>query len=170
MGEELSLARKEEEGQSMLLAITSDGESITTSSVRNKRAKKTNPSKRSKRGEVKDTKTKGKGSVKTKRTHARSPKPARRRRDNQDWEQDRGDEGEYLPTGRSAQQLGIVHPGSYCDDAEIAPHYWTIIEIIDNGAICQCKFCRRHLWLPLFHIEAERLTRIIQYYGRDEGY
>ncbi len=108
MGKELSLARSEEERQSMLLAITSNGESITASSSRNERTEEPSPSKGYEGGKVKDTKTKGKSSRKAKGADARHPRPKRRRQDNQDRESDRGDEGDDDYTGRGSEFVGVI--------------------------------------------------------------
>ena len=170
MGKELPLARKEEEGQSMLLAITGSGEPITTSCNRNKRTKKSNPSKVSEGGETEDTETEGKIRRKTKRANASSPKRQRRRRDNKDRESDRGDEGADKSIRRSAQELGVVFPGSYCDDAELTPHYWTETSKFDRGSLFQCRFCRRHIWLPTYFLDNKRLGEYMRKYGKTEGY
>ena len=170
MGKELPLARSEEEGRSVLLAISSSRELITTPSTGDQRTEEPTPAKGSNGGEAKDTKAKSKGSRKVKGVNARPPRPARRKRDNQDRESDRGDEGEDNPRRRSAQDLGVTFPGSYCDELETAPHYWVEIDKIDHGSLSQCKFCRGHLWLPLTNTDAERLGNLIRQYGGDEGY
>ena len=82
MGKELPLARKEEEGQPVLLAITSFGELIATVHDRNERKKKLTSAKRYGRGKAKNTKTKSKSSIKTKGTNASSVEKERRGRDN----------------------------------------------------------------------------------------
>ena len=169
MGKELPLARKEEEGQPVLLASTSSGKPITTSSHRDKRTQEPAPSKSNKRRKVKDTKTKGKSSRKAERADAR-PRRQRRGRDNKDREQDRGDEGEDKSTRRSAQELGVTFAGSYCDELETVPHYWLEVDTVDGGSLFQCKFCHRHLWLPMFHLDADRLGKLMRRYGDSEGY
>lgn len=170
MGKELPMARSEEERQPMLLAIAGSGELITTSCNRNQRTKEPNPSEGSKGGAVKDTKTKGKGSRKVKRANASSPKLQRRRRYNKDRKSDRGDEGEDSRPRRNAQELGVTFPSSYCDELDAVPHYWTEIDIVASGSLFQCRFCRRHLWLPLDHLSAKHLGALMRQYGKDEGY
>ena len=169
MGEELPLAREEEEGQPVLLAITGSGESIYTSCNRNKRAKKSTSAKVSSRGKVKDTETKGESSSKTKGADAR-PKPKGYRRDNQDRKSDRGDEGKDKFARRGASELGITFPSSYCDENFLIPHYWVEVDKVTNGSLLQCILCRRHLWLPTWHTDANRLGELIRQYGKDEGY
>lgn len=71
---------------------------------------------------------------------------------------------------KSARELGIVHPGSYCDELKTVSHYWIEIDIVASGSLYQCKFCLNHLWLPIYHTSAERLSKLIERYGRDEGY
>ena len=170
MGKELSLARSEEKGRAVLLVRTSTGEFVEASSTRNKRTQESASNTVSKGEAAKDTKAKSKGSRKVERANASSSKPARRRRDNKDRKSDRGDEGEHKSTGRSAQKLGIVHPGSYCDDAEIVPHWWIEVDRVAGGILHQCKFCHKHLWLPLDYLSAERLGSLMKWYGKDEGY
>ncbi len=170
MGKELSLARKEEERLPVLLASTGSGELIKVPSSRDERKKEATSTKGNYGEEVKDTKTKSKGCSKTKRAYGSTAKKSRRGRDNKDRKQDRGDEGEDNPTRRSAQELGITFPGSYCDELETTIHYWSEAEKIHNGSLYQCKFCHKHLWLPLFHMDAMKLDKYIKQYGSDEGY
>jgi len=169
MGKELPMAREEEEGRSVLLASTSSGESITTSSSGDQRTQESDSAEVSKRGKVKDTKTESKVSRKAKRTNAR-PRRQRHRRDNKDREQDRGDEGKDSKPRRCASELGITYPGSYCDDAKITPHYWVEIEKVSKGSLYQCILCHRHLWLPLLHTDSNRLGSSMQRLGKNEGY
>jgi len=66
--------------------------------------------------------------------------------------------------------LGIVFPGAYCDEIETVPHYWIGVDIVEGGSLFQCRFCRRYLWLPMFHLETEKLSRLIRRLGSDKGY
>ena len=170
MGKELSLAREEEERQPVLLASPSTRELITTSSSGDKRTQESSPSKSSKGGKVKDTKAKSKGSGKAKGTYARYSESARRRRDNKDRKSDRGDEREDSRPRRNAQELGIIYPDSYCDDAKLVPHYWIENGKVDRGSLFQCRICRRYLWLPTFHIDADKLGKLMKKHGYTEGY
>ncbi len=170
MGKEFPLARKEEEGQSVLLVRTSSGERITAASIRDKRAKISSGSRGCKVRKAKDTKTKSKGSIKTEGANASPSKEDRRGRGNQDRKSDRGDEGEDRLIGRSAQKLGIVHPSSYCDELETVPHYWVAKEHIAKGVLFQCKLCHKHLWLHSQPHDAAMLNSLIKHYGKDEGY
>lgn len=98
--------------------------------------------------------------------------PTKRRRTRRTAPTDRqaslGEQG--LPIRRSAQELGVKHPGSYCDEAEITPHYWVEIEKIDSGSLFHCILCHSYLWLPLHLPGAEQLGGLISYYGKNEGY
>lgn len=169
MGKELSLAREEEEGRAVLLASPSVREFITAPSSRNERTQEPNTTKRSKGTKVKDTETKSKGSSKAKGADTR-PRRQRRGRDNQNREQDRGDEGTHKSIRRSARVMGIVFPGAYCDEAKTVPHYWFEIDAVDKGSLLQCRFCRRYLWLPMYHLDAGKLSGLIRRYGKNEGY
>ena len=170
MGKELQMAREEEERQSMLLARTGDGEAITTSYRGNKRKKKAPPSRRGYERKVEAAKAKSKDSGKVEGADASPSRPARRRRSNKDREQGRGDEGEDGRFRRSAQELGVTFPDSYCDDAELIPHYWKEVDRLHGGSLLQCKLCHRHLWLPVVVSDAVRLRYYIDKFGRTEGY
>ena len=170
MGEELQMAWEEEEGQPMLLARAGDGEAITTASNRNKRPKTPRTYKRCKSRKVKDTTSKGEDSSEVEGADASTPRPKRRRRSDTDREQGGADEGENGRPRRSAQELGIVFPGSYCDDAELTPHYWSEVDKPYGGSLMQCRLCRRHLWLPLSFTEAIVMMKYTDKYGLTEGY
>lgn len=170
MGKELPLARSEEEGQSMLLADTGSGEIVTVPSTRNKRAQVSSASRGRKGRAVEGVEAKSKGSRKAERANASSSEQERRGRDYQDRKSDRGDEGAHKSTRRSASELGIVFPGCYCDELETVPHHWVEIEKVASGSLFQCKFCHDYLWLPQNWTTNERLTYLIKFYGKDEGY
>lgn len=170
MGEELPVARKEEEGRPVLLASTSYGVPITTSSIRNQRPQEPNASKSSDGREIKSTKAESKGSGKTKRAYARPIKSERRGRDNKDRKSNRGDEGEHQPAWRNAQELGVTHPGSYCDEAESNPHYWKEVDREHGGSLFQCAKCLKHLWLPAAMSNVIVLGNLMKAHGNTEGY
>ncbi len=170
MGEELSLAREEEERQSMLLVSTGARKFIYAPSIRNKRTQEAIPSKVSNGGEVEDTETKSQSSRQTKRANASAPKKAGRGRDNKNRKQNRRDEGKDSRRRRSAQELGITHPGSYCDELETVPHHWVETEKMDSGSLYRCKFCHKSLWLPSFSTGAIEMGRLLTQYGKSEGY
>jgi len=168
MDKEFPLARAENKGQPVLLAIASSGERITTSYNGDKRTQNSFPPEFCEGGEAEDTETESKSSRKAKGANAGSSKKKRRGRDNKDRKQHRGDEGEDKLAGRSARKLGIIHPGSYCDESEIVPHYWVEVDNVHRGILFQCRLCLKHLWLPSG--SAEQLSKLIMQYGKDEGY
>jgi len=170
MGKEFPLARKKEEGQSVLLAIASSGEHITASCSGDERTQGSYPPEFCKGRKAKSTKTKSQSSSKAKRANASSSKKERRRRDNKNRKSNRGDEGEDKPVGRSSQELGIVYPGAYCDESETFPHHWVEKERVAKGSLFQCKFCHIHLWLPQGLTDVEMLATLINKHGKDEGY
>lgn len=170
MGKELSMARSEEEGQPVLLAITGSGKHITASCNRNQRTQEPNTPEVSKGRAAKDTKTKSKGSRKTEGPDTSPSKSTRRGRDYQNRKSNRGDEGEHKSARRSAQELGITHPSSFCDESEKLPHHWTDIDKVGGGVLMQCASCRKHLWLPMAYESAIRLGSLMNRYGREEGY
>ncbi len=170
MGEELQMAREEEEGQPMLLVRAGNGEVITTASNRNKRPKTPGTYRRYKGRKIKDTETESEDGSEVEGTSVSSIRAARRRRSDTDREQGRADEGENGRFRRSAQGLGITYPGSYCDDAELIPHYWYEVDKSYGGSLMQCRFCRRHLWLPLAFTEAVVMMKYTHKYGMVEGY
>ncbi len=170
MGKELSLARTEEEGQSVLLAITSTGKSITASSHRNQRPKEPSAVTSRQRREAKNTSPARKRRTDTEGANAGHTRPKRRRQDNKDRKQNRGEEGENKPVGRSAQKLGITYPGSYCGEDESVPHYWVGIDKIDKGSLFQCRLCKDYLWLPEYGDLPNELKQLMRKLGDTEGY
>ena len=170
MGNELPLAREEEEGQPVLLVRAGNGEAITTSYCGDKGKKKATPIRRRKRRKVEDTPSESEGSSEAEGTNVSSVRAARRRRSDKNRKQGRTDEGENDTSWRSAQELGVVFPGSYCDNAELNPHYWIESERPCRGSLYQCKFCHRHLWLPSTFSDAMMLRKYIEKYGLQEGY
>jgi len=170
MGKEFPLARSEEEGRSVLLAISSSRESICTSCIRDERTQEPGPAKGNCGEEVEDTETKSKSSRKTERANASSPKKDRRGGSGKDRKSDRRDEGKNKPVRRSASELGITFPGSYCDELETVPHYWVEVDNVYRGSLFQCKLCLKHLWVPRDWTDVEHLATAIKHYGGDEGY
>jgi len=170
MGEELQVARPEEEGQPVLLAITGAGEAIYSDYNGNQRKEKSSPTKKGKGRKTKNPKAKSQSSSKAEGADASPSKQARRRRDNKDRESDRGDEREHKPSRRSAQELGIKYPGHYCSGNEETPHYWSDVDKVGSGTLLQCKRCREYLWLPLSFVDAMKLSNLMRKFGEDEGY
>lgn len=170
MGKELPMARQEEEGQSVLLAIAGNGEAIDSSCVRNQRTKKSTPTKRRKRRKTEDIETESKGSSEIERADASPFEPEGRGRDYQDRKQGGGDEGEDKYPRRSAQELGVVFPGSFCGEAETIPHHWMEAEKVYGGVLFRCRKCLDYLWLPLGWHDAEQLSKLIKIFGIAEGY
>lgn len=169
MGKKIKMARSEEEGQSVLLAVSGDGERISTSRGGNKRKEEISTAKASKRRKVQDTKTTSKISSENKGTDAR-PRQEGCRRSHKNRKQNRRYEGEDRVPRRSASELEIKHPGSYCDDNQLHPHYWYEADQIDGGILFRCIYCHDYLWLPLTTSGVERLHYLISKYGKDEGY
>lgn len=170
MGKELPLAREEEEGQAVLLARSRSGASKCKSSSRDKRKEEAGATKASKRRKAKGPSSKSKSSSKVKDTDASVPRAKGRGRDNKDRESDRGDEGENGKLRRTAQVLGIVYPGSHCDELLTKPHRWMEVDKIHGGSLFRCSKCKRHMWLPATLRDAERLSDLIWKYGGTEGY
>ncbi len=170
MGKEFQMAREEEEGQSVLLASSGDGESISASSIRDQGEEEYDAARRDEDGEVKDTASESKGSSKVTGADTSPSRTKRRRRDNQDRKQDRRNEGEHKSVRRCAKELGIVYPGSYCDETKTTPHHWIEKEKVHGGSLYQCKHCHNYLWLPLFHMDSYRLGELIRRFGKDKGY
>ncbi len=170
MGKELPLACEEEEGQSVLLASTGTGESSSASSSRDKRTKASATAKGHKRAKAKDTEAESQVRSKAERADASATKPARRKRCDKDRKQDRGDERKDRTARRSASELGITFPGSYCDWSNTTPHYWCATERVDRGVLYQCKLCFRYLWLPSHYLSTEALSEAMVRLGDNEGY
>ena len=173
MDKALSLARKEEERRAELLAGVSNRVHTEESSSRDQRTQEATVAKRYYGSQTKNTKAKSKSSCKTKRTNAASSKQhekQRCRRDNKNREQDRGDEGENTVARRSASELEIEYPGSYCDKLSTIPHYWKEVDKVDKEVLFQCKRCYKYLWLPAYFGNAKELAEMIWKYGLNKGY
>lgn len=170
MGEELPLARKKKKRQPVLLVRTGTGEFVQASSSRNKRKKKLDAPEACNGEATKDTPPKSKSRRKAKGVDARTTRPEGHGRDNQDRESDRGDEGVDSKPRRTAQELGITYPGSHCDELMTRPHRWKEISKECKGILLKCSKCYRHLWLPSFHYDAEKLGNLMREQGKNEGY
>ena len=172
MDNKLPVAREEKEGWAKLLARISNNVSTAESSIRNK-GKKVNTTARGKEvTAVKTPTAASKGSVKTKRTDGVPTRPTGRKRDYKNRQQNRNHEGEDTTTRRTAQQLGIIHPGSYCDEVSTRqnPHYWLTIDRIGIGHLYHCIKCGDCLWLPCTFLESSRLGINMRKMGKTEGY
>lgn len=172
MGKESKVARSEEKGRSVLLVSSRTGLSGEESPSRQERREEPNAPEGYKGGKVKDTKNKSKTSSKAERTDAGSSKSKGHRPDNSNRKSHRRDEGEDTELRRSAQDLGVTYPGSFCRDGStrIIPHHWLEVEKVHRGSLLRCRNCRKHIWLPTGHNDSERLGINIKKYGETEGY
>lgn len=170
MGEELPLARQEEEGWSVLLASASAGDAIPADDNRNKGEETATTAKGCEGEEAKDTKTESEDSSEAQRTNVRPTRPKRRGRDNKNRKQGGGDEGEDKYPRRSAQELGVVFPGSFCDEIKTVPHHWIEYEKIYGGTLLKCSKCFSYIWLPTGWAEANYLSTLMKVHGKNEGY
>lgn len=168
MGEELSLARKEEEGQSVLLASSGIRESIKESASRDSGQESSDTTKGSKGGKAKYTQAKSKSSIKAKGVDASSSKTKGHRRDNKDRKQNRRNEGKDSKLRRSAQELGITWLDSECEVAKY--HFLKEYDKVDGGVIFQCQYCHKVKWLPLSYDDAVKMGELMRKLGNQAGY
>lgn len=168
MDKESKMARKEKKRQSMLLDSSSNGEYNTASSRGDSWEKEASASRGCYGGEIKDTKAKSKSCGKAKRANACTSKSAGHKRDNKDRKQNRGNEREDKHPRRSASDLGITFPGSYCSGS--TPHYWVEMDNLDRGSLFQCNLCYRYLWLPNVFYLSTILGNLMKKKGADDGY
>ena len=166
MDTELSVARKKEEGWSELLARIGDRVSTEESQTGDSRSQEPRYRRRYERSKIKNTKTKGESSSKTKRTHPGSSKPKGYRRDNKSGKQNREDEGRDISPRRSAKELGIVFD-TVCSGKA---HFWVESERVFEGSLFQCRYCHNYIWLPTQMEDAAQLSNLLHKGGKDEGY
>lgn len=170
MGKEFQMAREEEQRQPVLLARTGTGEDITSAFCGDTREEEAPTPNGHEGAKVQDTKAKSKSNRKAKRVVTRTARAARRESSNKNREQNRRNERKNKRIWRSAEELGIEHPGSYCDDNKIQPHYWMEIENIEHGVLFKCKLCYKYLWNPLSYTESIVLGKYTRKYGLTSGY
>lgn len=168
MGDDISLARSEEEGQPVLLAGVRTGTPATESEGGDKRQEHDSDAKGTKRPKTLNTSSKGKVSSKAKGTHGGSTKLKGRISDGKDREPDRGTKRKNSPRRRSAKELGIEFPGSCCPSGE--PHYYIGDSLDDGGSFYRCIKCLKHVWLPAGMDDAHLLGVLMHKYGTTLGY
>lgn len=168
MDEEVSLARQEREGRSMLLAGSGSGLSGNKDVHGDEGKEVAGNAKGRKGGKNKTASSKSKGDAKAKSGNRRGRK---RGRTYSLRESARTTEGANRPSGRSAKELGITWLDARCDKSPKTRVHWFIGRMnTDNGTVFQCKFCHRVKWLPNTIQECERLGNWMRVYGEDGGY
>lgn len=76
-----------------------------------------------------------------------------------------------IPSGRSAQELGIVWPEDRCEESPVTKaHHFVERTRIDRGHIFECIYCHTFKWLPGSDEGARQLGNFFQIYGYTEGY
>ncbi|KKN72630.1 hypothetical protein LCGC14_0408720 [marine sediment metagenome] len=173
MDEQLSMAREEEERLPVLLVGKSGRENKAGASSRDKGKESHAPIGVRQRGKVEDIKSKGKGSSKAEGDNGGPSRPRKHKRDDKGRKSDRILKGEDSQGRRSASELAIVHPGSFCIDDVITgnnPHYWEGVETIHGGTLFRCGRCHKHLWLPNGEEEIYQLGSLVNKVGITNGY
>lgn len=162
---------KPRRASNMLLARSRSRVSTNSPKRRDKRKKAASANKSTKNRKVKDIKTKGKVSPKTKDTNGSSPSKSGAKgykRYNKDRKPDRTVEREDNTTRRTASELGIEWIGDYCPDNK--PHNLICIYELHGGSLFRCSNCRKYIWLPTFIKDAAKLDSLIDSYGTTTGY
>jgi len=168
MDKEIPLARKEEEGRSVLLPgsrVGEDGEGTVCRDAREKAVSNAEGNKDSKVGGVKK---KGKSNAKTKRAGRKrkvGPGPTY-----SFGRTIREFEGRNRSTRRSAQELGITWLDSYCENSPTKGHLLVGATRIDGGTVYKCSICHKVKWIPSGLDECIKLGNSMKIYGQDGGY
>ena len=138
---------------------------------RNKRKKAAPTAKETKGGKIKDFASASQISAEVEGANGGTAKRARRgrhRKDDKDWQSDRGIEGADKVHRRSAEELGIEWIGSFCPDNR--PHYLIGRHTQSIGTIFICTNCKKSIWLPFIMSEAAKLSGLFGYIGVTKGY
>jgi hypothetical protein len=172
MDEGFSLARKEEERRTMLLARTSTSKSNPATPHRDKRQKGYGFGRRAKSSQTEDTTEESKDSSVDKDRSGQGGRGKKHRQNNKARDKARAVERRYKAGRRSAEQLGIEWFDSYCPDKPTPPHAHFMIELIklEAGSIFQCRYCERAKWLPGSMDEAMLLGYLMKDVGDNEAY
>ena len=168
MGKELPLARKKKFRPSVLLASARSGELASSPSHRDSGQEETVTTKRKEKGKTADTVSESKTSPEAEVPNGGSSKRRRGRQGDSNRESDRGTKGTDSICRRSAKDMGVEFPGSYCPSGEA--HYFAEVDGVDRGILFRCIRCYKHLWLPNRYDEAEMLSNLARKYGLAGGY
>lgn len=175
MGNELQMARTEDDKpeatSSELLDEGRDGVSSNTSSRRNKRTPSTKSNRKAKRTSAKDSKAKGSPRAKAENSDGDTARKSRRkghRRHDKDWESDSGAEGDDKTDRRSASELGVEWIGSYCPDGQ--PHQLYGRRILPGWCAYRCGNCKKQILLPVDMREAKEFDGLVDRYGAEKAY
>lgn len=172
MGEEVPLARKEEEGRSVLLAGAGIGRTGKEASCRDKGKEEAAPAKGKAGREIKGTKKAGKNPAADKDRDGETSEGKKHRGDYQARVSTRGLEGEDNPAWRSAEELGVEWFDHYCPDKPTPPHSHHLVGTtpVDGGVLFVCKYCGRIKWLPSTIGGSYALWECMRKYGEQKGY
>ncbi len=165
MGNEISLARKENQRQPVLLVSSGTGicgeesKSGDQGQVSNSNATGNETEK------AVNTTPKGKGNAKNKRGKRRRGCTYSLR------ESIREAERRNPAGGRTAQELGIRWVEDRCEPSPVTKaHYFEDRMNIDSGSIFKCRYCHQVKWLPNTFQEAYLLSYKMKVYGEEKGY
>lgn len=165
MGKELPMARQEEGGRPLLLARTSSGEYIYTSSSRNERKEETGTSKRKAYSPPLSAAKAGKTRPENKIPDDASHKAKGHRRSDKTGKPVGKHEGRDSSPRRSAKELGIEWPEDRCWESPTHAHWFTA----GSNNVWICKYCLRAKWLPTGP-SVDRFSDEIERYGIDVAY
>lgn len=172
MGEEVSLARKETERRSVLLARARIVRALKASSCRDKREKDITATKGCQSKPFEDTAAASKDNAVAEGGDGEKPRYQKSRGLYQVRRRTRGFKGQDTAVRRSAKELGIEWYSSSCDKAPSAPHahYWRAAVHAGEGDIYFCHYCHRARWMPSTMSSASTLYFLMRDFGLDEGY
>jgi hypothetical protein len=170
MGEEFQMARQEEGRWPMLLAITRSGETIYDTFRGDKRQEEANTTSGEEAEEAIPAAKEGKNSTEVKGDNTITSRPKRRRRNNKVGKPAREPEDGDGGVRRSAQELGVIWPGSSCSDSPTGAHWLAYNDQVDGGHLFRCKYCHIYKWFPGNEDGQIQMGYRMERYGPTEGY
>ena len=169
MDKKISLARQEEERQSMLLSgagTGTDGERALRGAEGKEKASDSErpqrkaPISHASARESSPASKSGDGSYRAKHKQSNDARRAIREA-----------KARNRAFGRSAKELGIEWLNARCEDSPVSKaHFLVTNTIVDEGTMFECIYCHKVKWLPNSMNGCIALNKYLQVYGLDGGY
>ena len=171
MGKQLSMARSEATRQTVLLASSRFGILSKESSCRDERKEEDSHVQDQEGQEISYIEEESKSKKRTAAANTSRPRAKRRRQSNSVRRAVGGDEGGDINPRRSAKEMDIRWPGSYCNGVMLNPHYLVAqAGMVGGGYVFRCIKCHAHKWLPVLTNDCYILGRLMSKYGDTPGY
>lgn len=171
MDKEVSLARQEEEGRSVLLAGSGSRGILKEASCGDERQTQVAPTKGHQGCQTETPAKEGKGSPTNQNRNRNRAFQKKYSGDNQTRRNSGGVEGAHLASRRSSK-IVVEWLDSQCSDKPSPPHahHWVGVSPVDKGTLFTCKYCHNFQWWPNSWEEATIFRQMIDKYGADNAY